>query len=126
MSGRNNVTGLVAVFLAWCAAFASAEAAWILQDNPGEDQLRGVFCVGDNDVYAVGNYGTVLHYDGTEWVLDLEFPGARNAYAVWASAADDVFVAADKGELYHNDGTGWSSDGRFPRPPQAADGCACS
>ncbi len=103
----------VSMILIVCFAFvltgvSAALADFVPQDNPGGQQLRGVYVISEDDVYAVGNYGTVLHYDGADWSAET-FPSSKvSCYTAWASASDDVFISADKGEIYHNDGTGWT------------------
>ena len=68
------------------------------------------------DVYAVGDRGTILHYDGVAWQ---ETGGSdSDMYGVWGSSAQDVFVVgggdfwySQSGALIlHYDGTEWRSE----------------
>jgi hypothetical protein len=51
-----------------------------------------------NDVWAVGAYGTILHFDGNEWTpATAAFPTGPKPtlYAVWGSGPDDVWIVGD-------------------------------
>ncbi len=94
-----------------CSLLTSAAfAAWVQEENPdaGLDQLRGVGGTAEDDVYAVGDYGTILHNDGTGWSEVSSFPGTRNYYGIWGSASDTVYIVGDRGEIYNYDGSAWS------------------
>ena len=70
------------------------------------DDLRGVFAVAANDVWAVGDAGTVLHYDGC-WRAE---PKATTAdlNGVWASADGTVWVAGASATTLRRSGGAWS------------------
>ncbi len=101
---------LVAVFS--LAVFPQlCRAMWVQQTNPDPylDQLRTAWGSSATDIYAAGDYGIVLHYDGSQWSVMGDFPGYRNVYGVWGSSATDVFFVADKGEIYRYDGSNWET-----------------
>ena len=67
------------------------------------------------DVFAVGQNGVILHYDGTSWRA--ESSGTTNALVgVWGTSANDVFavgysnfIPPGLGEvILHYDGTSWT------------------
>jgi hypothetical protein len=58
-------------------------------------------------VWAVGDGGTAIFYDGVAW-SPLSPPTAENLRAVWAAGPDDVWVAGDNGLLLNYDGAGWN------------------
>ncbi len=71
--------------------------------------LRGEFVSmrgsSENDVYAVGAAGMVLHYNGQEWLnVDLGIVGNLNS--VWGSSSSDVFMGGSGG-IRHFDGSSW-------------------
>jgi hypothetical protein len=57
-----------------------------------------------DDVWAVGDAGLALHWDGTTWTpieaatLGLE---ANDLYTVWGTGKDDVWIAG-RDALLHN------------------------
>ena len=87
---------------------------WALQYNPDPDpnanQLRAVWGPSGTEVFAVGEYGTILHTtdNGTVWNL---MPAGiiQTMYGIWGSSATDIFVAADTGIILHYNGSNWSS-----------------
>ena len=40
-------------------------STWEQMDSGTSQDLWGVWGTGENDVYAIGNSGTILHFDGT-------------------------------------------------------------
>jgi hypothetical protein len=60
----------------------------------------------ENDVYAVGDYGSVMHYDGDSWS---PLPGFTNARltAVWAWSHDNVIVTTSSRNVYRYEGVKW-------------------
>ncbi len=69
---------------------------------------RGLHGTGSDDVWLVGDYGRVYHYDGAAWVKQT-VPTVKNLRAVWAVAKDDVWVAGEGGTLLHYDGVSFSA-----------------
>jgi hypothetical protein len=68
--------------------------------------LYGIWGSAWNDIYAVGDSGTVLHCDGASWS-----PGGagtnENLRDVWGSSGTNVFTAGSVW-IRHYDGAGWS------------------
>lgn len=60
--------------------------------------LFEVFGTGENDIFAVGLHGAILHYDGTVW-RKLDSPTAENLGGVWANN-EYVFVVGQNGVLF--------------------------
>ncbi|MBK8046745.1 MAG: hypothetical protein IPK16_06255 [Anaerolineales bacterium] len=60
-----------------------------------------------NNVYAVGDTGTLLHFDGSNWsTIPLGY--TNNLYAIWGTGANDIFVTGGSGIIFHYDGSTWS------------------
>jgi hypothetical protein len=72
--------------------------------NVGIHSLHGA---SPDDVWAVGDSGVMLHFDGESWT---PFPSVTSysLLAVWASAPDDVWAAGLDGALLHYDGEKWT------------------
>ena len=51
----------------------------------------GVWGSSGSDVFAVGECGTILHYDGSELVA-MSSGTTRALYGVWGSSGSDVFA----------------------------------
>ena len=86
----------------------SGEWAWQNPLPQGND-LNAVWGSSATDVFAVGNKGTILHYDGKAWALK-DSGVTDNLYAVWGTSASDVFAVGGDihGVILHYDGTAWS------------------
>ncbi len=66
-----------------------------------------------SNVYAVGNNGTVLHYDCTAWTTPASAT-THDLWAVWGSSPTDVYAvgivsAGSIATILHYDGTAWSA-----------------
>jgi len=73
---------------------------------PQGDSLLSVWGAGPDEVWAVGDRGRVLRYDGAAW--HLADPGPTDYLAgVWGTAPDDVFVAGYNGRVLRFDGGRW-------------------
>jgi hypothetical protein len=66
----------------------------------------GVYGLGDDDVFAVGDFSTIAHYNGSAWSLTKsEFMwGFRD---VWTNSATSGYAVGDGG-VYKYNGTSWS------------------
>ncbi len=76
-----------------------------------------MFGFAGNDIHAVGENGTFLHYDGKAWNKAGTTTGALMA-KVWGRAPNDVYAVgvlaeAARGILMHYDGTGWIEEREF-------------
>ncbi|MBN9165547.1 MAG: hypothetical protein BGO98_19715 [Myxococcales bacterium 68-20] len=75
--------------------------------GPVSADLKDLFGFGANDIWAVGDEGTVIHWDGTRWTkLSTPFDDADdkpNLVAVWGSSPEDVWIVGD-GTMLHFQG----------------------
>jgi hypothetical protein len=73
--------------------------AWRWQNPlPQGNDLLGAFARTNADVWLVGSFGTILHFDGAT-LTSVPSPTTRTLRAVWASSASDVWVVGDAGTL---------------------------
>ncbi len=74
---------------------------------PGIADLRGVYGFGGDDVWAVGDDATVLHWDGHTWTaLATPFDGTSDKprlFSVWGSGPKDVWIGGN-GVMLHYTG----------------------
>jgi len=86
---------------------AQGDIGWMWHNPlPQGNSLQSLWGSSANDVYAVGDGGTILHYDGSQWTI--MSTGTKDImYGVWGSAANDVYAVAVKAIL-HYDGTDWT------------------
>jgi hypothetical protein len=72
--------------------------------SPVTADLRGVFGFDADDVWAVGDDATVIHWDGTVWArLASPFDAAKEKprlFAVWGSSPSDIWIGGN-GVILH-------------------------
>jgi hypothetical protein len=88
-------------------ACASGAFCWVSPLPTGEI-LRGVWAVGPNEVWTVGDLGAVERYDGHAWNL-VPTGTTSNLSGVWASGPSDAWVVGTGGTALHFDGSGWTA-----------------
>jgi hypothetical protein len=84
------------------------EGVWEVMESGTTEHLRDAFGFSTNDVFAVGDNGTILHYNGTDW-SQMNIATTVNLNGVWGFAHDDVFVSGNEGTMLHYDGVGWTA-----------------
>ena len=89
-----------------CTA-VTAQAAWKIQSAPTTDQLRAVDGYSENRILAVGNYGAIIFYNGTEW-KNVSGITEKTLYGVWWASKNEAFAVGDKGLILHFNGTDWN------------------
>jgi hypothetical protein len=75
--------------------------------TPQGNDLHGLWGSGSRDVWAVGDAGTALHWDGTRWSGTTALAPA-NLRAVWGAGPSNVWAVGDAGTALHWDGARWS------------------
>jgi hypothetical protein len=94
---------------------------WVLETmtSPTTKDLTAVWGSAADDVYAVGEDGTILHYDGDEWSLvDHGVAGVGNLHAVAGAEADWLWACGADREMVFYDGTEWWSQNTVFEPPE--------
>jgi hypothetical protein len=86
---------------------AGEDAPTSLNGLPTANGFQGVWGSSESDVWAVGDMGTILHFDGTTWTL-VPSGVTDNLTGVMGSGPNDVFATGDQGNLLHWDGKTWS------------------
>lgn len=81
---------------------------WTAMESGTPAWLLGVWGSSDNDVFAVGGEGTILHYDGNTWKV-MNSGTTQGLYGVWGSGPNDVFAVGSKGTILHYNGSNWST-----------------
>jgi uncharacterized protein YjdB len=68
---------------------------------------------GRGDVWVVGYYGEIAHYDGIGWASQDRRLTFDSPSGVWGSAADDIWAVGNQGGILHFDGGSWRVVGRI-------------
>ena len=80
--------------------------SWVLEQVvPQAHSLRAVWAVSSDDVWAVGDAGAIVHWDGAAWTVAAS-PTQANLLTVWGADAAHVW-AGGQGVLLKFDGSTW-------------------
>lgn len=89
--------------------------SWQVMPSPTTENLNAVWGFSSSEVYAVGNNGAFLEFDGQRWsnYADFVAPADLNLNAIWGRSPNDMYLAGSSRDpntpvLFHFDGTGWT------------------
>ena len=68
--------------------------------------LWSVWGASATDIFAVGEAGSIIHYDGNSWSA-METPTSSHLHGVWGRSADDVYAVGQFGLVLHFNGSAW-------------------
>ena len=71
--------------------------------------LTAAWGSGPSDVWAVGEGGTILHWNGSAWADASSGNSSLYFRGVWGSGRNDVWAVGDKGAVLHWDGSAWAA-----------------
>lgn len=69
--------------------------------QPTNDTIHGLFGFSANDIYACGNSGYIVHWNGSTWST-LFHDGSTPFGQIWGRSGSDMYVLAGTGELWHS------------------------
>ena len=79
----------------------------MLTGNAATDIAHAIWGAADNDIWAVGESGAIIHWDGAAWAMSVAaFPVNKkkpHLYGVWGSGPNDVWIVGD-GIALHSTG----------------------
>jgi len=89
---------------------------WEIIDNPLEpcSQLYSVSTVSEDDVWAVGSIGRIIHWNGSSWKL-VTSPANYDLFSVFMLNSNDGWAVGAGGAIIHWNGSSWEV---APYPPQ--------
>jgi hypothetical protein len=82
---------------------------WIKMKSPTTEHLYGVWGSSGTNVFAVGEMGTILHYDGLTWSADIESGTTEGLRAIWGTGGSNIYSVGGAGTILHFDGMSWSA-----------------
>jgi uncharacterized protein YjdB len=88
----------------------TAEAGWEVMPSPTDRNLGGVWGSSGADVFAVGDFGTIVRFDGSNWVAQKSGVDA-NLKFIWGSSATAIYAVGDGSTILRYDGSSWSRIG---------------
>ncbi len=103
-----GVAGLCEITLTGFGGGLPLPPGWQPQSSQTTVQLNAVWGSSARDVWAVGAYGTVMHYDGTAWSAGTSGT-EEHLFGVWGVSPSDVWAVGYNGTIIHYDGNTWGS-----------------
>ena len=70
--------------------------------------LRAIYVFNANNVWVVGNNGTIVYYNGSTWTTQTSGT-TQQLNAVWGTAANSVWVVGSGGVILFWDGSTWEA-----------------
>jgi len=61
------------------------------------------------DIFAVGDRGAAVHFDGESWKARTTPAGTGDLRVIWGVGPNEVYAAGEGGTLVGHDGTAWSA-----------------
>ncbi len=92
-------------------SYIHSSTLWDSKDTPVDGILYSVYGFAQNDVYAVGGIGSIVHWDGSDWSTISTGIGSLsdyNLYGVWGDSPTSVFVVGEMGTVLYWDGLYWT------------------
>ena len=82
-------------------------------DSAEEPIFYGVWATSPSDVWAVGSFAGVYHWDGSVWVNATEVVSGAYLFDIWGSGPDDVWAvggttSTSPSLIIHWDGSSWT------------------
>src|SRR4051812_35318310 len=115
-----TLVALAPLILASCGSDSTGPsgATWTMVPSGTTLPLDGVGGTSPSDVWAVGDGGTIIHFNGSGWAASASGT-ANTLYAVWAASSADAWAVGANSTLLHYNGTSWSS-ATWPGPAALA------
>jgi hypothetical protein len=71
------------------------------------NDFSGVWGSSSSDVWAVGSFGTIAHYNGTSWSgVSSGITRDQNLTSVWGTTASNVWAVGVFGTILHGSSAG--------------------
>jgi hypothetical protein len=87
---------------------AATTAAWSAMTSGTTNELDAIWGSSASDVFAVGDAGTILHYNGSAWSA-MSSGTNENLFRIWGSSTFDVFIVGRNGTILHYNGSAWGT-----------------
>lgn len=81
--------------------------SWRVEGSGQTETLNDIFVIDETTAYAVGEGGTILKKDGSNWAA-ITSPVTVDLFDVYFTSADNGWVSGEDGTLLQYDGTNWN------------------
>ncbi|MCA9673108.1 MAG: hypothetical protein KC503_46265 [Myxococcales bacterium] len=88
------------------------KCAWKIVHGQGgftarSENMYAIWGAAPDEVYAVGEGGAVLRFDGRRWT-PMSSGTSNDLFGVWGRSASDIYAVGAAGTILHYDGVRWS------------------
>lgn len=83
---------------------SSTYASWSTQTSTAKQTLNALWGLSDKEIYAVGNQGTIVKYNGSQWAT-IPSPTTSHLISIYGTSSTDIWAAGFDGTILHYDGT---------------------
>jgi hypothetical protein len=102
-----EIAAVISIILINIQTRNSYGAEWITMNSETTENLSDICGNSETDVFAVGENGIIIHYDGLKWsVINSGITNSLNG--VWCISTNDVIAVGEGGVILHYDGNVWS------------------
>ncbi|ETR73958.1 MAG: hypothetical protein OMM_00574 [Candidatus Magnetoglobus multicellularis str. Araruama] len=94
----------ISICMIFIVEMSHAVADWKWQNPlPNGNYIEDIWVFPNNQIIAVGNAGTIIQFNGTQWVT-MDSGVTVDLEAIWAISPDNVYAAGAKGTIlrFHN------------------------
>lgn len=85
----------------------TSKLEWVeMKYKPAPQKLNGVWGNSPTDLYGVGPYGVIMHYDGQEW-SPMPSGTADDIYGIWGRSSGEIYAVSTFAALRYN-GKEWT------------------
>jgi len=86
--------------------YLCSDGQWAEMQSNSSEWLYDVWGRSPSDIYAAGDGGTILHYDGAAWTAQRS--GGTEKFRSLTGFGKYVFVSGENGVVFYSSGRGWS------------------
>ncbi|MCP4115135.1 MAG: hypothetical protein GY737_06935 [Desulfobacteraceae bacterium] len=88
---------------------------WVTMDSGTQEDLLSIWGTSNYNIYATGNNGLILHWDGDTWT-PMDTPTNEPIVDIWGRSSRDIYAVGGSGTQLHYDGSEWKTMGAIPHP----------
>jgi hypothetical protein len=85
------------------ATYTAGDDTWTYETHDAKLNLYGVSGKNDSDIWAVGEQGLVLHFNGEQWVT-VDIGSRTNMWGVWSPEVNLAFAVGANGAAFRIQG----------------------
>ena len=100
------------MLLALLVSVRAAQAGWTdVTPANSTKTLYGIWGTSPSNIYALGQDGAILHYDGTAWTAETSGT-TEKLNAIWGVTETNIYAVGENGTLLHKTaaGTTWGTE----------------